>query len=456
MIRRRYRNGPQVVVIGGGLSGIFVSLLLAHGGARVTLLERKPKIAGGWWSLEKHYDLDEGLRVPALSEISWANEVIFGISKNNRHEMLSWNILPRPVTEGQVISHRLVIGTAVPDARYALSPQELKMAKDEMIRRATTTDPAHQAESLAARLMCVFGPTLAEKVFFPSVRAIAGHDPSELSWRAVDNRLPLRVVLAEKEETDHLMACGFLSNRLGHPSAAEAKDYVGPQYVYPRFSGIHSWTQALSERLMKLNVTLLTGVSINRSVCEGARLAKLHLSTGEILKADVFILAGPIGSLRIDNEQRTSEIRSRSLGVLHLTFEGEEPPHKMIWFSSYDPTSVIHRGAFTDRLRGRSAVNSEFRMVLETRDVSSAPHAIAEELVELGVISKQNRLRCAFNAGLVGFPVETKALWHEHERQLGSLRAISNLFLTHGCTGGNIVVPLAVSDAVRIAQQVLC
>jgi squalene-associated FAD-dependent desaturase len=46
--------GGHVVVVGGGLAGLAAALTCADGGARVTLLERRPRLGGATWSFEHH------------------------------------------------------------------------------------------------------------------------------------------------------------------------------------------------------------------------------------------------------------------------------------------------------------------------------------------------------------------------------------------------------------------
>lgn len=52
--RGRRSDAPHVVVVGGGLAGITAALSCADGGARVTLLERRPRLGGATWSFERN------------------------------------------------------------------------------------------------------------------------------------------------------------------------------------------------------------------------------------------------------------------------------------------------------------------------------------------------------------------------------------------------------------------
>jgi hydroxysqualene dehydroxylase len=57
-------SGPRVVVVGGGLAGIAAALRCADGGARVTLLEVRPRLGGAAYSFERDgLVLDNGQHV---------------------------------------------------------------------------------------------------------------------------------------------------------------------------------------------------------------------------------------------------------------------------------------------------------------------------------------------------------------------------------------------------------
>src|SRR6266511_337308 len=54
----------EVVVVGGGLAGIATALAAADGGARVTLLEARPRLGGATFSFQREgLELDNGQHV---------------------------------------------------------------------------------------------------------------------------------------------------------------------------------------------------------------------------------------------------------------------------------------------------------------------------------------------------------------------------------------------------------
>lgn len=55
---------PQIAVVGGGLAGLAAAVTCSDGGAQVTLYERRPRLGGATWSIERHgLDVDNGQHV---------------------------------------------------------------------------------------------------------------------------------------------------------------------------------------------------------------------------------------------------------------------------------------------------------------------------------------------------------------------------------------------------------
>ena len=55
---------PRVVVVGGGLAGLAAALSCADGGARVTLVEARPRLGGATFSFQREgLSIDNGQHV---------------------------------------------------------------------------------------------------------------------------------------------------------------------------------------------------------------------------------------------------------------------------------------------------------------------------------------------------------------------------------------------------------
>ncbi|HEY8493296.1 MAG TPA: FAD-dependent oxidoreductase, partial [Myxococcota bacterium] len=60
----RHAGGGHVVVVGGGLAGLTAALDCADAGARVTLLEARPRLGGATWSTRRgDLEVDNGQHV---------------------------------------------------------------------------------------------------------------------------------------------------------------------------------------------------------------------------------------------------------------------------------------------------------------------------------------------------------------------------------------------------------
>lgn len=450
---RARRTPPRVLVLGGGLAGIINALLLARCGANVTVIERGAELAAGWRGVSACADLDAGLRIPARSGIEWADRIIFDDTAALSGEALRWNVLPRPAFEGHVAAGTLCDRTPILDCRCLLSRDQLIRARAELLDRAEKPDPGPAAPDLATRLSAIFGPTVSSEVLAPAVRAMIGLDPEDLSWRAADNRLPLRIVVAGAGETDRLMRFGQLRSRLGHPDIRKATGHVGPAYVYPRDGGIARWTNALIAHLRLMDVSIVTGVKVVRLNLRSNSVTSLQLSTGLELAGDAIVLAAPPSVLGPEFDGANDLCPSRAIAVAHLVLAGPEPPHDLYWFASYDPSTLVHRAAFLNRMRGDGRPGSTTSILLEYRRADVKVTVLVNELRELRAVHSAQRLMEATLLPSVGFPLETRHVFEVRQNALNSVRRLQNVFPTMAATGGFALLHQLIRDGVENVTQ---
>ena len=112
--------GPRVIVVGGGLAGIAAALACADAGARVRLLEARPRLGGATWSTER-----DGLAVD-----------------NGQHVFL------RCCTAYRGLLHRLGVEHLVAIQPRLAIPVLAPNARPAWLRRDPLPAPAHLARSL--------------------------------------------------------------------------------------------------------------------------------------------------------------------------------------------------------------------------------------------------------------------------------------------------------------------
>lgn len=437
------RSSPSVVVVGGGLSGVIHAIVLARYGARVALIESGNELVAGW----HRCGLDAGLRIPARSGIAWADRLVFEDTADLVGGELCWHELPCPVPEGHVVGGALCERTPVVDARLVLAGSDLQRARAEVIACSEREDPRASARSFAERLRAMFGETVSAAVFAPAIRAVVGDRPEALSWRAADNRLPLRVVLAAAAETEHLQRRGFLGDRLGHPDVRDAPGYRGPAYLYPRRGGIGRWTKALILHCALAGVTVRTGVRVSRTVLQSDRVRSLVLSTGEEMAADAVVLAAPPSALGANFAVPCDPMPTRRLNVAHLVLAGSRPSHGLHWFVSYDPATLVHRAAFLDRIRGEESGDPLTSLLVEHRGSEESLQALIDELRALGALDRSQRLLAATPLPPVRFPMETVAAYERRREAAEAVAILRNAIPTAASRGEFGLAHQAVREA---------
>lgn len=434
----------RTIVLGGGIGGMAASLLLADRGVSVTLIEAGRQLGAGWRSVPTEGGLaDLGIRVPRESGDARADALIF-------RGDVEWHRIGPRAAEGHIVAGRLNADTPCPDAR-ALPAPILAEARAEMLVRAFIPDPGATAAHLGERLDCIFGPTLMAHLLRPACLALLGAEPEALAPRAAEARLPARVVIAERGETEQLREIGELAHRLAHPRASDAPGGDARAYLYPRGGGIGRWIASLEAALARAGVEIRTGTRIAGLKRAGTRIGGVWLEGGGALDCDQLILAAApraVSVLPIAPET-TLPVQARL-----LTFEGAAPP-PLDWIVSYDPETPFMRLGFPDRLEGRAPARWRIMAEMRVRG-GEAPSSVAlvHALAGLGLVPSPARLVAETPIGTGRFAVETGAAARDRAAALRELRGFANFHVLRSAAGGHALAGEIIADAARLVDAV--
>lgn len=436
----------RAVVVGGGIGGMAAALLLADAGFAVELAEAGPRLGAGWRSVATpHGPADLGIRVPRESGDPRADALIFHADPE-----LTWHDLGAQPREGHVALGRLNADTPCPDARMLPG---IASVRAEVIARADTPDPGVTAPHLAARWDAVFGPTILDALLRPACRAAFGVGPEVLAPHAAEARIPARVVIADREETDWLRRIGALAARLAHPRSADApQGGETRRYLYPRDGGIGRWIEALERALGRAGVRMRTGARVAALRKVGARVVAVGLDSGEDLPLDLLVLAAAPHA--IPGAPMVPE-SSLPVSARLLVMEGGAPP-PLHWIASFDPGTPFLRVGFVDRLDGRDVVpGSWWRVVVEVRGGK-------EVMVPLPCPSPQagegswwrGKVVADIPLGTGRFAVETVEATAARHVALDALREHDNLAVLRSAAGGHALAGEVIADAARLVAHV--
>jgi squalene-associated FAD-dependent desaturase len=265
---------PHVIVVGGGLAGLQAALACADGGARVTLLEARPRLGGATWSHPHRalgFEIDNGQHV----FLRCCDRYLAFLARLG-------------VRSRVVLQARLAVPIARPGRALA------------WIRRAPLPAPAH----LAPSLLRFPGLSLTQRVHAAlTARRFGALDPEST---ALDRR-SLGDWLRERGESDAAIdtlwdllirptlnlpareASLALAARVMRTGFLERADGADIGWPAVPFSALHAGPAAAALRARGVRIEL--GARVDAIECDAAHPALW--SHGARLAADAIVLATP-------------------------------------------------------------------------------------------------------------------------------------------------------------------
>ena len=255
MNNQHHTHHSPFLVVGGGITGLSLSLTLARAGAAVTLVEADARLGGNIRSV-KHDDwqLELGpntlLAKPPLYHL---------INSLGLKDQVSFT--PEASKKRYVVKNGEVI--ALPDGLKSALKNPLINGKDwcklfcEPFRK-----PAKHEETLAAFIERRLGKNILDYFVDPFVSGVYAGDPEKLSAKAATARIH-----SLEQEYGSLLRGGLAQMRknkkhaAAHPEQALPEDWRGKLVSFP--DGIETLTQAMHHELANMaNVRIFTQCAI--------------------------------------------------------------------------------------------------------------------------------------------------------------------------------------------------
>lgn len=404
-------NRYDVVVVGGGVSGLSCALRLHRAGASVLVVERGPEVGGVIRSHpvpEAEALLDHGPQTlrsgdPALlnefAELGIAGDrVEAGAAGRNRYVLHDGILRPLPLSPGRFLtSPVLPLGG------------KLRLLAEPLVPTRTGVD-----ESVDAFFRRRLGRHVAERLVDPFVSGVYAGDPLQLSMRAVFPGI--------KEGADG--AGSLLRWGLRRARAARRARRAGegePRHRPTLFSfreGLGQWPRAVARALGEDRVVTGTWIREVARNGEGWTVSGVRDGASWRARGETLVLATPAaasaGLLEDDfpaEVRRLRDIPYAPVSTVHLVYRREAVAHPLDGFGALFPSS-----------QGRSALGILFISslfpgrvapghVLTTTFVGGARYPeralrTPDRLVELAHREHQELL------GVSGAPVLARAITH--------------------------------------------
>jgi len=327
----------DVVIVGGGISGLGAALSLHRGGASVLLLESGPVVGGTLRSehTPEGYLIEGGpnsLSVPGgelradLEGLGLGARIVEASGAGARRYVLL-NGRPEPIPMGP----RAFLTSPL------LSPRgKLRLLGEPFIARGN--DPEESVGSFARRRL---GPEPAERLVDPFVSGIHAGDPSTLSVRAAFPRL------WEAEQEGGSLIRGFIkarrrARRNGGPKGT-------PAVLLSFRGGLAEWPRAVADALGEGRVRTASPVARLRQGGDRRWEVSVEDGAGSFSAAAVVVaVPAPVAAALVEPLDpgagaTLSSVRYAPVSVVHLGYPADEVRHPLDGFGLLCPSAERRR-----------------------------------------------------------------------------------------------------------------
>ena len=277
------RSPTHVVVIGTGIGGAASTMLLAHAGVRVTLIEKNRRLGGSCAGYEKQgFRIDIGTHMFCRGAVGPLGEVLRRVGRDGAIDFRRTRDIAElrfPSRNATLVGARSVTRIAVPSQPHRMPRFAIELA------RALELSPRE-----AARVARMFAHILS----MSEADALAWNDRT-----VEDFLLPF---------TDHAPTIALFGFLLGlyfilpywEVSAGEAiwsfqRMFRDNALSYP-IGGSNAIPSTYCRIAEEHGAEVKTGVAVQRVVIEGGRVAGVSLSDGSFVAADVVISTSSVRS----------------------------------------------------------------------------------------------------------------------------------------------------------------
>ncbi len=420
----------SAVVVGGGLVGLFASILLSERYRKVTLVERAEGLGGLCRSSTDQngavYDL--GTHIPNLTLNERADRILFGTPTERERNWTTFEyICPAAYSAGKWNPE-----TSLMDARHL--PQELySRGTEEFLSRKNGSE----GENLATFIEESFGPTFRDALFAPLVRKLYGVEASELTAASSVNYFGLtRLVMFDRERTISLSKDEAYEARLGHATHedynASKDDLFRNFYLYPKGNhGIGFWMHRLASLARDRGVSILLGESVAQVEGQDGVVTSVQLQrAGGKMSCDLLAWTAPLEfALKAAGvDPGPSKTTLRTTAIYQLSFDRPLLNLQAAYIWNWDANFKIFRVTLYPNIDPAAAnhhhLSAEILVSPEEADQVSCEQ-MHQELVDMGLVHRDARVVTQQRVVLHNtFPVPTEAHQAEvrsHHEQLGAM-----------------------------------
>jgi protoporphyrinogen oxidase len=419
----------DVVIIGGGLAGIFSALMYARKKSNVVLVEKDENLGGLLRSqiLFERMHFDFGTHFLTQTGIQELDGILFDNFDLSVFEFLKVGSFYNGLNcNNGFLSDKFIDN------------------RQEYFNNLLNTDRRNtNFQNLTEQLKFNFGTLYTEKILEPIIEKFYSTHPNNL---VVDSHKLFglnRLTIGEQKDTDILKKDSFYNEILGYHSYTEGLSEL--KSMYPRKNGIGSWIEFLEKKLVASGVKIIkkdfvVGINSKSEVIESVDLNSFTM------KCDKLVWTIPLFPLMkiLGTESENTIPKRMNSYIFHYVITGSYLTD-LYYFQCFDPRYKSFRITLYDNFSSNDTNNSRIsvevmlgeRLIL--RELISLKDEIFNELKQMGVISMSTEyVSSDFNSILGSFPITTNDFIESSKFQLNKcLNSYKNLNI-YGKGSGNI------------------
>ncbi len=384
----------RVLVVGGGIVGITTAYFKAMQGYKVTLVEASNEIGGLLKSSSSNFgSFDYGVHVASRTGLTELDTFLFKDDNKHLHKFDTQQA-------GSFFNHQLTDFSPFINLN-SLGQQKAKIAAYELVQAPTVTD----FEDLETALKTRYGETAYQNAFRPYIKHTFGIEPSELPTYYINFFDMYRVVAFDEKTTCALKNVDYINDRLGFQ-----KTTPGVEKYYPKSGGIASWTNGLFKQMLAAGVEVLLETTVTAIDYNSDIINVVYGEHNEPIDELVWTISSALLPRYLPLNSMVKKPNFRKTALFDFVYELPVLT-SCKYINNFSSTHASTRLTCYQNLLPNSkfyAITVEV-LVNEITDDSVLLKQIATELIEMGLIEKENTcLFSQYRAVNEGFPIITK------------------------------------------------
>ena len=409
----------NAIVVGGGLCGLFSSILLADKFKKVYIVEFDEKCGGLLKSVKDDLGTfyDQGTHIPNTTMVPEIDDILFG-PEEKRHE--SWHELGVLKT-GNYFVGEWDLSTQVVDTRKL--PQEIyEKGMMELLNRVQLSE----AKDILTYLTETLGPTFTNHISAPLCRKIYGQEVevSKLMTQSSVNYFGLsRVIGLDPTVTNKLKEIPAFDEKLGYHHIQDFQNRIKNDgikeciYYYPKNDkGIQFWVDHLISQAKAKGVIFLNKESVSKITHKNNHIESVTLTNSkEILCCDFLYWSAPlpIALKAAGLEVETGNIEFKTANIFHFTFDKPIQNIESYYLWNWDLSAKSFRVTLYPNLCSADSRTPTHKLSIEALSSSSnstdiTTEMMLKELKDMALITKDAKVISSLRQTIHNtFPIPT-------------------------------------------------